>query len=154
MCCRWDWNRVLARLQHWLSSCSLKRVFKYISYDVHVFLWILKISCRLENFAKKLRKNVRFWDKCIWTGCIKLSRLRTQYLSSAVVVLRNSIKILYVTKTDFFQLQLPSKWSMNMVKVLMLRLNQWFVRFTILPVQGSSEMEIYRHLSNHVFSGP
>ena len=36
--------------------------------------------------------------------CIKLSLLRTQYLSSEVGVLTNSIKIFHFTKTDFFQL--------------------------------------------------
>ena len=37
-------------------------------------------------------------------GCVKLSLLRREYLSSAVDVLTNSYKALHLTKTDFFRL--------------------------------------------------
>ena len=37
-------------------------------------------------------------------GCVKLSLLRGEYLSSAVNVLTNSYKALRLTKTDLFRL--------------------------------------------------
>ena len=41
-----------------------------------------------------------------------------------------------------------------MVKGLPLKLKQCFSPFTILPVKGSSETVLFRHLSNHVFGSP
>ena len=38
-----------------------------------------------------------------------------------------------------------------MIKTLLLRLKQCFGPFTMLPVEGSSETELFRHSSNHVF---
>ena len=43
---------------------------------------------------------------------------------------------------------------MHMVKLLSLRLNQCFGSFTILPIEGSSEPGLFRHLSNHIFWTP
>ena len=40
-----------------------------------------------------------------------------------------------------------------MVKELPLILNQCFDLLTMLPVDGSSQMGLFRHLSNHVFRG-
>ena len=41
-------------------------------------------------------------------GVLKLSLLRTEYLSSADSMLTNSLKILHVTKIQFFQVQFLS----------------------------------------------
>ena len=41
-----------------------------------------------------------------------------------------------------------------MVKVLSFRFQQSFGPFTMLLVKGSSETELLRHLSNHVFRSP
>ena len=38
-----------------------------------------------------------------------------------------------------------------MVKVLLFSFQQCFGPFTMLLVEGSSETELFRHLSNHVF---
>ena len=54
---------------------------------------------------KKIEKNFCVWGKCIRIGCVNFSLLRREYLSSAVNVLANSLKILHVTKRDFFQLK-------------------------------------------------
>ena len=58
-----------------------------------------------------LRKNSEkyfyFWDNYIWIGCVELSLLRTEYLSSVVNVLTNSLKILYITYRDSLQLNSP-----------------------------------------------
>ena len=45
-----------------------------------------------------------FWDNCFWIGCVNFSLLRREYLSSAVNVLTNSLKVLYITKGGFYQL--------------------------------------------------
>ena len=44
-----------------------------------------------------------FWDNCMWISCVKLSLLKTEYLSSAVNVLTNTYKVVYIAKRDFFQ---------------------------------------------------
>ena len=41
-----------------------------------------------------------------------------------------------------------------MVKVLSFRFDQCFGPFTMLVVKGSSEMGLFRHLSNNVFLSP
>ena len=43
-----------------------------------------------------------FWDTGVRMGCINLSLLRRENLSSAVNVLTNTFKALLLTKTDFF----------------------------------------------------
>ena len=53
---------------------------------------------------KKIRKSFLFGDNCVRIGCVQLSLLRREYLSSAVSVLTNSYKALRLTKTDFFRL--------------------------------------------------
>ena len=40
----------------------------------------------------------------MWMGCIKLSLLGTEHLSTALIVLRNSLKLSHITKRDFLQL--------------------------------------------------
>ena len=53
---------------------------------------------------KKIKEKVfRFSRNCIWIGCLKLSLLRREYFSSVVIVLTESLKILHITKRDFFQ---------------------------------------------------
>ena len=50
------------------------------------------------------KKAVCFCDNIIRIGCVNLSLLRREYLSSAVNVLTNTYKALHLTKTDFSQL--------------------------------------------------
>ena len=44
-----------------------------------------------------------FWDNGVRIGCVNLSLLRREYLSSAVNVLTNTYKALNLSKTDFFE---------------------------------------------------
>ena len=44
-----------------------------------------------------------FLDNGVRIGCVNLSLLRREYLSSAVNVLTNTYKALHLSKTDFFQ---------------------------------------------------
>ena len=64
----------------------------------------LKFNLDFKNGAKNWGKGFCFWDKCIWTGIVKLSLLRRGYLSSAANVLTNSPNIWHVNNRDFFQL--------------------------------------------------
>ena len=43
-----------------------------------------------------------FCDNGVRIGCVKLSLLRREYLSSAVNMLTNTYKALHLTKNDFF----------------------------------------------------
>ena len=40
----------------------------------------------------------------MWMGCIKLSVLGREHLSTALIVLTNSLKLLHITKIEFLQL--------------------------------------------------
>ena len=64
------------------------------------------------------KKNFSFWDNCIEIGIVKLSLLRTGYLSSAANVLTSSTKISHVNQRDFFWINclgsdqlIWSRWS-------------------------------------------
>ena len=67
------------------------------------FFWkCSKFKVDFENATKNWEKAFCFWDKFVRIGCVKLSLLRKEYLSSAVNVLKKSYKALRLTKTDFF----------------------------------------------------
>ena len=67
------------------------------------FFWkCSKFKVDFENLRKNPEKAFCFWDNCVRIGCVKLSLLRKEYLSSAVNVLKKSYKALRLTKTDFF----------------------------------------------------
>ena len=69
------------------------------------FVWKFSIfDTDLKNAQRNWQKGFCFWGNSVWIGCIKLSLLRTEYLSSPVNVLTDSLKILHVTKRDLFQL--------------------------------------------------
>ena len=69
------------------------------------FFWkCSKFNVDFENGRKNPEKAFCFWDNGVRIGCVKLSLLRREYLSSAVNVLTNSYKALCLTKTDFFGL--------------------------------------------------
>ena len=40
----------------------------------------------------------------MWMGCIKLSLFGREHLSTALIVLINSLKLLHITKSEFLQL--------------------------------------------------
>ena len=69
------------------------------------FFWkYSKFKVDFENATKNCEKAFCFGDNYVRNGCVKLSVLRREYLSSAVNVLTNSYKSLRLTKTDFFWL--------------------------------------------------
>ena len=48
-------------------------------------------------------------------------------------------------------MQLSSQWLINMGDMLSFRLQQCFDPFAMLSVEGSSETQLGRDLTNHVF---
>ena len=92
-------------------------------------------------------------DNCIWIGMIKLSFIRTGYLSASSNVLNSSPKILNANRRDFFRVNwLGLNWlPMNLIKMLSCRFEQCLRTFTILLVKEPSETELFRHLSDYVF---
>ena len=95
-----------------------------------------------------------FRDNCIWIGCLKLSLLSRENLSSALNMLTNSLRNLDISKRDFFSTQFPWQWSINMLKVLPFRFQQCLVTFRMLILKGSSKRGLFRDLFLARFSEP
>ena len=69
------------------------------------FFWkCSKFNVDYRNAEKNSEKVFCFWDNSIWIGCVKLSLLTGEYLSSAVNVLTNSFEILNTSNIELFQL--------------------------------------------------
>ena len=68
------------------------------------FLKYSKSNVDLKNAQNNWEKSSSFRDKSIWICCVKLPLLRREYLSSAVNLLTNGLKIFQVTKRDSFEL--------------------------------------------------
>ena len=92
-------------LDIYLTTFSGVHNFGNISAMRVIFFWkCSKFKVDFENLRKNPEKAFCFWDNYVRNGCVKLSVLRREYLSSAVNVLTNSYKSLRLTKTDFFWL--------------------------------------------------
>ena len=72
-----------------------------------IFSKFSKFYAHFRNGIKNPEKVFRFWDKSVWSCCGKFCILRQEYLSSAVIVLENSLKIDDHSKAVFSQLNLP-----------------------------------------------
>ena len=149
-------STVLGRVCHFTCATLLwTGRFRHLSDNVFGVLNFRSTKDMRAIFFGKDRnweKNFCFIDNCIWIGIIKLSLLRTEYLSSADNVLTWNPKIWHVNKRNFFPTQFSWQWSLNMIKVLWYRFQQFLGTFTILLVKRSSETRFFRYLSNHVFS--
>ena len=65
----------------------------------------IKSKLRKRKKKKKIEKKVFVSEVIAFEDvAINFSRLRREYLASAVNGLTNSAKVLHITKTDFFQL--------------------------------------------------
>ena len=82
---------------------------KYISYEIDLFLKCSSFTIEFKILETNWGKAFCFWDSCIWIGCLKLSLLDREYLSSAVNMLTNIPKTLYITKWYFFQVNCLQK---------------------------------------------
>ena len=69
------------------------------------FFWkYSKLNLHFENTLKNPEKVFSFWDNCMWMGSIKLSLLGREHMSTAFILLRNSLKLSHITKRDFLPL--------------------------------------------------
>ena len=112
-CFRGDFNSVWDRLQCCLSKGLLKQDFldMYLTTfsavcnsEVHkqwgsyFFSKFWELNLYFKKGKNESQKVFRFIVNYISIGCIKMSLLRREYLSSAVNVLTNISKILHITK--------------------------------------------------------
>ena len=67
------------------------------------FIENVRIWCKFLKCKKNAQKKGFFYS-FIWIDCVKLALLRTEYLSSAVILLKNSPKILHITRRDSLKL--------------------------------------------------
>ena len=68
------------------------------------FYWkYSKFNLDFENEEKNWEKCFSFWDNCMWMGYIKLSILGREHLPTALIVLRNGLKLSHITKRDFLE---------------------------------------------------
>ena len=118
-CCRSDLNRVETRLRCSFWKRNLKWDFctyilppssQALPSEINKlwassFFWnYSKVNLDFENTFKNPEKVFSFWDNCMWMGCIKLPLLGRAHLSTAVIVLTNSLKLFRITKRDFLPL--------------------------------------------------
>ena len=117
-CCRLDWNCVSVHLPCCVSKCPMKRdvldnyltmCFEVLNFGNTSVMRVIfyckcsKFNVSLKNAPKNWEKVCCFLDQCTWVCCVKCSLLRREYLSSALYLLTNSLKILHITKRHFFQ---------------------------------------------------
>ena len=69
-------------------------------------------------------------------------------------MLANNPRNLQNTPRETFRTQFISQWSIIMIKMLSFRFQQCVGSFTMLLIEGSSEMGLFRHLSNQVLPSP
>ena len=103
-----------------------------------------------QKFSQQFKKFFCFWDNCIWIGLIKLSLLRTGYFSSASNVLTSIPKIWHANKRDFVghNFLASDQWIWQRC------CQQCLGRSTILLVEASSEVELFRYLCEYFFGDP
>ena len=75
-----------------------------LAMSVIFFFICSKFDLDFKNADKNSEKRFCFWDNCISIGCYKYCLLRAEYLSRAVNVLTNGLKVLHFTKSNFSKL--------------------------------------------------
>ena len=93
-----------------------------------------------------------FWDKSIWIGCIHLSLLLREYLSTAGTVLRKGVKSFHVCKSDICN-SITFTVITEDDKDALIKIESVFQLVYHVACRGSSQTEAFRHLSKHVFRG-
>ena len=96
---KWDFLDIY--LTTVFGVCNLKQIS---AMRVTFFWGCSKFYVHFENGGNKSEIFFSFTDNCIWIDCVKLSLLRRECCWPAVNVLKNSPKILPITKRDFFEL--------------------------------------------------
>ena len=66
------------------------------------FFWkSSKFNLDFQNGGKNQENVFSFWDNSMWMGCIKLSLLGREHLSTALIVLTKRLKFLISLKETF-----------------------------------------------------
>ena len=132
MCCRADFNSGCAHLPLFLSNAIVERdssdIFLTTSFiicnirntnamRVIFFFNMLNIVSKFRKCRKNWEKFFSFLDNCICIGCVNLSQLRREYLSSEVIVLTNgpffsSVSLTLINKYDKV---LPSRSQQHLI---------------------------------------
>ena len=96
-------------LKHGFLHIYLNIFFEPIFPEIHQ-LWgspffgkCLNFHIDFRNTRQNWKKILCFSDNCIWIGCVKFSLLSRECLSLTGNMLTNSLRILCITKRDFFQ---------------------------------------------------
>ena len=99
------WSSEVDFLNIYLTTCFGVRKFEdTYAMRVTFFVKSLKFDLDLKNAQSNWEKGFCSWDNSISIGCIKLSLLRRENLSSVVGLLTDSLNTLNITINDFFQL--------------------------------------------------
>ena len=163
--CRSDFNSIWSHLPCCLSKGCLKLDF----------LEIYLTTCfGVPNFRNKLVMKVSFFQKCTAfnvdvKNAEKFGKIflflrylflnwRPKVVSIKKRILTTNSQLFNKQSSDIaydyervFWTQLPSQWSIKMLKMLLSRFQQCLVPFIMLLVEGPYERELFKYLSNHVF---
>ena len=94
--------------EHWSNHISRGQYLsKCLRYEADIFFQKWAKSCVDSKYVIKIAESVLpFWDNSVSVLCHNFSHLWRQYMWSAVNLLRNSPKIMDLTKIDIFLLYL------------------------------------------------
>ena len=135
----------------WLTTFFwVHNVGNTATMKVILLLKMFKILSSFQNCRNKFRKCFFFWDNCIWIGCLKLSLLRRENLSSAVNMLTNILRLSISLKAIF------CKWidftvSNKYGKGGVVQISTVFGPPYHVTLRRACETTLFRHLFNHVF---
>ena len=101
----------------------------------YIFWKCSKLNQIYKTETKKWENIFRFLYYCSWKSSYNIFLLRREYLLSAVSRLTNSPKIFHITER-VFKPELPSKGSINMVKVPSFRFQQCLARLLCYLSKG------------------
>ena len=139
------------------------RLFRHLSYSVfrthnigNRKLWGSSFFSKYSKFQLDFKNWARNWEKVYflrqllrnWYREIASIRNRTLFIGSQYV--NKQTQNLACQSERIFPTQLTWQWPMNMIKVMWCIFQQCLGTFTMLFLEGSSEMGLFRHLSDYV----
>ena len=110
-----------------------------------------KFHAHFRNGIWNLEKVFRFSDNSVWSGGRIFCILRQEYLSSAVNVLANSLKIYDQSKGVFFLLNLPGIHGKKRIMVMPCYFQRCFEPLNPLITEWCSEARLSRRFSSNLF---
>ena len=98
---KWHFSDTYLSTSLWVRNFGNTLVMR-----INLFLKMLKINLDVKNAAWNRENGFHFCNNIMWIGCIKFHIRTGEYLASVVNVLTNGHKILHISKTDFFKLNI------------------------------------------------